>query len=70
MARDTRKTLKREKNEKRKVKEKFNNVRRIIKLLTFLWKKTYFGQKHNLGKCSLSYYISSEALFNAVVYLK
>ena len=44
MARDTRKTLKREKNEKRKVREKFNNVRRIIKLLTF------YGKRHILVK--------------------
>ena len=35
IARDTRKTLKRRKNEKRKVQEKFNNVTVTIKFFKF-----------------------------------
>ena len=42
MARDTRKTLRKGGNEKRKVKEKFNNVTTTIKSYTFT-----FCIKHN-----------------------
>ena len=64
--RDTKKTLKTGKNEKRKILEKFNNVTTTVKFFTFIfcmWKRIYFARKHGLEKCSLYYYISSSKVF-------
>ena len=46
MARDSRKTLKGERNENRKAQEKFNKVTTTIKFFTVsfcLWKRIYFA---------------------------
>ena len=60
MTRDARKTLKKEKNEKRKVQEKFKQ--QWNSLLFCTWKRIYFARKHSLRKCSLYYNIFSKAL--------
>ena len=73
IARDKRRTLEREKNEKRKVWEKVNNVTTTIKFFAFIfciWKRIDFTRRHNLGKCSLNYYISSKVFFSVAGYLK
>ena len=41
----------------------FNNVATGIKFFSFIYsilEGTYFARKHDLGKCSLYYYISSK----------
>ena len=56
ITRDITKSLKRRKNEKRKVKDKFNSVttyNRIIYFYFLYMENNIFAQKHNLGKCSL-----------------
>ena len=73
MAIDTRKTLKRGKNDKREISEKFNKVTTTIKLFAFIFyllKRIYFAQKYSLVKCSLYYCISNKVLFSVARYLK
>ena len=66
ITRATRRTLRRSKNEKRKVYEKFNDITTTIKFFTLIfciWKRIYFARKHSLGKFSLYYYIFSKGFF-------
>ena len=55
MARDTKKTLKREKYEKRNVYEKFNNVTTTIKFFAFILEKDIFSSKTKFGKILLHF---------------
>ena len=61
ITRDTRKTLKRGKQEKRRVQDKFDDVTTTIEFLPsdFYGKGYILLEKHSLGKCILYYYISS-----------
>ena len=68
-ARDPRKTLKRGKNEKRKVQEKFNNVTMPIKFFKvyflYMEKGIYFARNASLGKCGLYHHIYSKVFFSS-----
>ena len=62
MTKDARKTLKRGKNEKGKVQEKFNNITAAVEFFTFLYmEKDIFCSRDSLRKCSLYYNIFSKA---------